>query len=63
MVKVRIWHDEWYPVTTYDREFIEGNKSVVDVPDDVIAAYDAARTKFLDTEAALEKYYATLDGE
>ena len=57
-MRVFIDHDEWGPVTVYtdasDRTWQE--RGAVEVPDEIIAEYDAAKVAFDAAQAKLDGY-------
>lgn len=55
-MKVIIEDQEWYPVTTYDKDIRWCPSLAVEVPDDVLARYDQAKKAFSDMELELDKF-------
>lgn len=60
VAQVRIYRDEWWPVPSYERELdgYEFYGPIVEVPDAVLAEYDAAEERFNAAANALADYAA-----
>ena len=56
-MKVIVSVDEWYPVTVWEKPNEWHTETPVEVPDEIIEAYEAAKRAFNEAEAALDKYY------